>query len=347
MGIRNKHHIRVGNINLNNTLQNPEGDERLFREIYSRDINILCMQEVGCNWTNIHRNQTLQQRLNNTFGPQETKASCMHNRHDLSGSKNQWGGTGVMCKGKIKHYAIGAGGDPSGLGRWTWARIQGKRGLILRYVSVYCPCENRSGTISVWAQQKTYLQNKNDDRDPRKAFLEDLAKELEEWKNIGDQILLCGDLNHDISSRKIQSFFDQFHMTNLIYNKHGSAEAPSTYYLNEEGKSVDGIWGTPGLKASQCGYLRPTDFPGDHALLWVDISYQAALGHSPPQPKTPAARRLQLYDKRCVKRYLDSYQTQIELHQLPKRQFALERATRPNVPLTPIQAQEAEAIDHL
>jgi hypothetical protein len=73
MGTRDTHHIRVGNINLNNTLQNPEGDKRLFRDIYSRDINILCMQEVSCNWTNIHRSQTLQQQLNNTFGPQEKK----------------------------------------------------------------------------------------------------------------------------------------------------------------------------------------------------------------------------------------------------------------------------------
>jgi hypothetical protein len=267
----------------------------------------------------------------------------------LADPKTNGGGTGVMCRGKIKHYAIGAGGDPTGLGRWTWARIQGKGGIILRYVSVYCPCENRSGKISVWAQQKTHLQNSNNDRDPCRAFLEDLAKELEKWNNGGDQILLCGDLNHDISSQKIQSFFDQFHMVNLIYDsdKHDSAEAPSTYYLKEEGKTIDGIWGTPGLKASRCGYLQPTEFPGDHALLWVDITYQAALGHSPPRPKTPVARRLQLYDQKCVKRYLDSYQTQIELYHLPKRQFQLERKTKPNVPLTPTQIQEAEAIDYL
>jgi hypothetical protein len=91
---------------------------------------------------------------------------------------NQWGGTGVMCRGKLKHYAMGAGGDPSGLGRWTWARVQGKGGIVLRYVSVYCSCKNKTSMIAVWTQHKTYLQEQNNDRVPRQAFLKDLKKNV-------------------------------------------------------------------------------------------------------------------------------------------------------------------------
>jgi hypothetical protein len=46
-------HFQLGSINLNILLQNPDGDEQLFREILRLDIKVLCMQEVGCNWSMI------------------------------------------------------------------------------------------------------------------------------------------------------------------------------------------------------------------------------------------------------------------------------------------------------
>jgi hypothetical protein len=70
-----KDHFQVASINLNNSLQDIEGDERLFRAIHEIEIKLLCMQEVGCNWTHIPRSRAFQQRLNNTFGPHDTR-SC-------------------------------------------------------------------------------------------------------------------------------------------------------------------------------------------------------------------------------------------------------------------------------
>jgi exonuclease III len=100
------------------------------------------MQEVGCKWSHIPRSIAFQQWLNDMFGPHDTRSSFRHNVHDMTGTKQQWGGTGVMTKGKLKHYAMGAGGDTTGLGRWTWARIRGKGGMVLRVASIYCPCKN-------------------------------------------------------------------------------------------------------------------------------------------------------------------------------------------------------------
>jgi hypothetical protein len=305
------------------------------------------MQEVGCNWAQIGKDQSFQARLRRYLGPQDARACFKYNVHDQAGTIRQWGGTGILCRGKLHHYTMGTGGDPTGLGRWTWARIRGKGGMVLRYASVYCPCENKSGKIAVWSQQKIYLQNHNDDRDPRQAFMEDLKRNIQQWIDEGDQVLIGGDLNHDILSPKVKSFFDDLGMSNLIYDRHDSKEAPSTYFLDEQGRIVDGLWGTAGLIATRCGYLRPEDFPGNHSLLWLDISYQSALGHNPPRPTTFAARRLQLQNKKCVRRYLESYRSQIQLYRLPQRQFYLESQTRLNVPLTPGQVQEIEAIDHL
>jgi exonuclease III len=347
MGPGDDQHIRIGCINLNNTLQNPEGDERLFRAIQEKEIKVLLMQEVGCNWFQIDKEQCFQARMKAMMGPQDAKSSFRHNIHDKAGTIRQWGGTGVLCRGKLHHFTMGSGGDATGLGRWTWARIRGKGGVVFQYASVYCPCENKSGKIAVWTQQKTYLQENNDDRDPRRAFMQDLAEEIKKWIDEGDQVLIGGDLNHDVLSKKVTTMFEDLGMTNLIYDRHDATTAPSTYFLDEEGKTVDGIWGTAGLIASRGGYLRPEEFPGNHSLLWLDISYQVALGHNPPRPQTFEARRLQLQNKQCVKRYLDSYRAQIKLYNLPQRQFYLESKTTPGTPLTQGQIHEIEAIDHM
>ena len=93
---------------------------------------------------------------------------------------------------------MGAGSDKAKLGRWTWARYRGKGGVVLRVVSIYQPCQNKTGERSVYAQHKHYLQGQNDDTEPREAFRRDLQQELQEWIDEGDQIIIGGDVNECI-----------------------------------------------------------------------------------------------------------------------------------------------------
>ena len=112
-------------------------------------------------------------------------------------------------------------------------------------------------------------------------------------------------------------------------------------------EQVDGMWVTPGITVQRSGYLEPKDFPGNHSLVWMDISYNEALGHNPPNPVSPAARRLKLGYSKTVDKYLKIYERLIDFHSLPQRQFTLEASTSYGVPLTAQQAQEAEAINCL
>ena len=253
----------------------------------------------------------------------------------------------MICRGKLHHYAMGAGTDPTGLGRWTWSRHRGKAGMKLRIVSIYQPCKNTAGALSVWSQHKQYLQNHNDDRNPRTAFLQDLKLALTSWIAEGDHILVGGDVNENVMHHSITSLFEDFHMTNLIFDHHDPSTAPSTYFRSSEGKVMDGIWGTPGLHVAQCGYLEPGDVPGDHSLLWADISYSSALGHDPPWPSKATARRLKLGCSKTTNKYLDRYASLVDQHHLLPRQFKLESTTSYGIPLTPTQAEEAEKIDIL
>ncbi|CAB9522814.1 unknown protein [Seminavis robusta] len=319
-----------------------------FTAVVNLQLDVTLMQEIGVNWSAVHRQDQWYERVKDQLEPQQTKSFMSFNRHDLTNTKHQWGGTGILSHGKLSHYSMGAGSDKAQLGRWTWARYRGKDNIVLRCVSIYQPCENKSEATSVWSQHRRYLQEHNDDRDPRTAFIEDLDAELTAWIAMGDQIVVAGDVNESVFHHSITNLFSRHNLRHLIFDKYDATNAPTTYLRTQSNRIVDGMWGTPNIHIQQGGYLEPGDFPGNHSLLWIDISYRTALGHLPPDPTSPQARRLQLHDSRTTKKYLDKYESLVEQkHNLRLRQFSLEASTTYGYQLSPCQQQEAEAIDFL
>ena len=319
----------------------------IFQAIREREVDIWLLQEIGLHWSNLSKTRQWRSRVDKYLNPKCTKTRCSHNIHDTTGTRVQAGGTGVLAHDKISHFAMGSGSDIAKLGRWTWSRFRGKHGMVLRVVSVYRPCESSGGERTAWSQHKSYLNDNNDDRNPRDAFMEDLKAEVQAWIPGGDQIILGGDLNDEIRSPFIKSFFADLGMHNLIFQKHDETLAPTTFFRNKKGKVMDGLWGTANIVATSCGYLEPNDFPGDHSALWIDISYNCALGHNPPLPTNPDANRLQLDQPKTVTKYMKTYKAEVIKHSLLARQFNLERSTTAGVPLLPHQQTEAIEIDAL
>ena len=252
-----------------------------------------------------------------------------------------------MAHGKLKHFKMGAGVDKAGLGRWTWARFRGSNNIVLRTVSIYLPNQTEQWEGSVWNQQKTALNNNNDGRDPKEAFMQDLAAEMREWIAEGDQLIVGGDVNEHIFHPSIVNLFGEFNMRNLIFSMHNPELARKTYSGSPNGRVLDGMWCTPGIQAVQCGYIEPKTFYGDHSMIWADITYTSSLGHNPPLPMYPDARKLRTRDRKTMKRYLKLYKKKVKQWNLVQRQLLLEQSTTPGTPLTPAQQQEADAIDHL
>ena len=219
--------------------------------------------------------------------------------------------------------------------------------MVLRCVSVYRPVLDKANSGSVWNQHKRYLESQNDDRDPQAAFWLDLRSEIEEWLLSGDQLIIGGDVNDEVRSPFVDSFFSDLGLHNLIFEHHDPSNAPTTYFRNKKNKVMDGLWGTANISAVRCGYLEPHELPGDHSALWIDVSFQNALGHRPPPSPTPKDRHLQLSQPSTVKKYLRVYKQEILKSKLPAQQFRLKKAASPGVPLTPEQVNEAEAIDLL
>jgi hypothetical protein len=212
-------------------------------------------------------------------------------------------------------------------------------------VSFYRPCLNHNpGARTVLATQRRALQNMDDDRDPRDAFLEDLRADLLAWSALGDALIVCGDINDNILSQATTNFFEDVGLRHLIFSKHDSSQAPATYYHNHSGKAVDGIWASPCLDLVRGGYLGKQEFPGDHRAIWFEILYAQAFGPSLPKIWKPKARRLQLRDPRCVKQFNVEYRRLVLLHNLPQRLYALE-CSIVNHSMTEAQQQESWDID--
>jgi len=144
------------------------------------------------------------------------------------------------------------------------------------------------------------------------AFYEDLHKEIREWLQARDQLILGGDINDHALRPIVATFFTQLGLHNLIFERHSSERTPTTSFRNHNGKILDSFWGTANIVVTQCGYCHPKEFPlGGHSVVWMDVSYTVALGHYPPVPHTFQARRLRLDRPKTEKAYLDRHHSTV------------------------------------
>jgi len=119
------------------------------------------------------------------------------------------GGELLLLKDEIAHRGYKTGNDPSQLGRWAWSLLEGKGGLKTR-------------------QQRRFFLSNNQDRNPREALFEDLDKEIQLWREAGENIIIAGDFNGDVRSGDISKWMKQWGLRDSILTIHGS-NAPPTH----------------------------------------------------------------------------------------------------------------------
>ncbi len=347
------HSINTGPMPLDDHEDNQKASkyDDLFTAVRQYGTNILLLQEMCTNWSMVARQHQWWNRVEDQMDMSETKAVSSHNMNAKVQQRYQPGGTALMSHGKISHYAMGIGRDPRKLGRWIWARYRGKNGQVLRVVSFYRPCKS-NGETTTYAQQKEYLQSNNSDKCPRQAFMEDLDAELSKWIDSGDHIVLGGDINAHLLDDEVVTLMDKHNLRSLLAERYPIEDIPAHFTCgtdpNQTGRSkvVDGLWGTPGVEVARCGIMEPGDFPSDtHCAHWADITFTSVLGHNPPYPQVPAARRLKLRDPVATEKYIKILTRLLDEHYLFQRQFLLEAQLTPNTPLTRAQAKEANEID--
>jgi hypothetical protein len=125
-------------------------------------------------------------------------------------------------------------GSDREMGRWSYTRLLGKHGRIIVVVSIYQVCNQQASTVgdrTAFAQQLSLLRRNGKDCSPRKLFLDDLDKQLEEWTEKGYEILLSGGINEELGS-DINGFAclsARWNLVEIIQHFHGVEDEPPTY----------------------------------------------------------------------------------------------------------------------
>lgn len=195
--------------------------------------------------------------------------------------------------------------DESGLGRWTWMRIQGRHGYHVSVILAYRPCKNTATTGTAYMQQQSYWENKKVFECPLTLFDRDLKALIEERKLKGDHVIVGIDANEDVRQGKVKALMEELDMTEAVMNLHPDKTVPETCNKNTKRKPIDAIFVTPGIEPVRGGYTDyGTVVQSDHRALWIDVPHTSILGHQPPQrPKRPP-RRLNGKDPRSRDKYI-------------------------------------------
>jgi hypothetical protein len=192
------------NVNgFNNRLSSNDKVE-IAKKIHDKleiDITAYCKQQL-----NMHHKKN-SNGFNKLFkgGEATVKSKVTHNVHENIGHIQQ-GGTSLLMFGTLTEQQDHntSGMDDLGLGRRVVMTLQGD-GFRTRIVCAYNPCDNaRLNSGTTYQPHKRYLVNiKNDLTCPRQRFCEDLIKLLTKWRNKGDRLIVCMDVNENIYKKSI------------------------------------------------------------------------------------------------------------------------------------------------
>jgi hypothetical protein len=289
--------IRIGGLNIG-TFPGYKTNvklQKLHEYITRHEFDILGFQELNTHWKKRPSGTQMEELIFGWFT--RLRMNLSYFKQYPASDGQQQGGVAQWAIGGIADRANERGEDPTGLGRWTWQRLQGKQGRALRVATAYRPVLNKDGLKSVWSQQRSFWLAKGEDCCPRQRFVEDLATEVKEWVDAGDQVILIIDANEDVREGSLTLKLAEAGLSELITGNHGK-EGPPTFQLGKQ--PIDGIFGTEGLQGCRCGYLLSMS---NHVGLWVDIPYEVVFGPGSKPSVLAGGKRLHCRDPRIVDRY--------------------------------------------
>jgi hypothetical protein len=320
--------------------------------VLKNEFDIFGLAETNVNWSRLNASAQFHERTLHTWA--KTHASLAYNRTVPSRSPSslrslsafhQYGGVALLSTTQAAHQVSKSGRDPTGLGRWTWTSYQGRSPVSLKVVTAYRPCLS-DGPLSTYSQHVNFFYDKNDDRCPRQAFLEDLSKDIGQWIQAGEQVIVMLDANIDVRDGEVNQMFFDAGMREVLLEINSDLPVTSTFARNLNNIPIDGIFATPTITLQAGGYFGFGEGPGlDHRCLWLDVSFQSAFGYSPPPMGQFKARRLTCKDPRVRERYNDLCRPFVLQHHLDSRSHLLQSLL--TGPMSPSQATEFEGISSL
>ena len=318
----------------------PEKLVRLKKFLIKQEIDVVGIAETNTDWRTLPMENNLWNRTSSWF--QSRRISVSHNDKvaPTTGRYFQVGGTATILIDEMASRPLQPGNDTKGYGRWSWIVLNGKDNRITRFITAYCPCKSTTNTSGAYSQQLIALAlDGRPDECPRKVFWDDLAFNIDRWTQNGEQLVIMGDWNSDDESTR--KWFEDKGFVNPHYEEHGPT-LPATYQRSSSGP-IDGIYVSPSLTTTKCGYLAFGKLPGDHRALWIELPRMAIFGFKKHIIQPKIGRRLTVSNPVVVKRYNRQLKRYCHKHNLFRRIARLRKEAAKTVPTT--WSNEYERVD--
>jgi len=218
-------------------------------------------------------------------------ATAGHNVHENVGSIQE-GGTTMLVIDEITQFRQSGDrdGDPTGLGHWVSMAFWGQGGLTTRVVTGYNPCLNKLKESGTTYQQhrRFFIRHQHDTICLQTRFQRDFISQLKEWRDAGEQLVVCIDANQHIYHGRLGKELTDQEGLNLVEPVHATTGVHIGPTFFRGSKPIDGVWVSKDLHVTNAAVLPVGHGVGDHRMFVLDITNDTFVGDC-----NPAIQRLQ------------------------------------------------------
>ena len=154
---------------------------------------------------------------------------------------------------------------------------------------------------------------------PRTCFKNYLLAQLRKWREQGDRLIVCMDLNKDIYRKSIGialTMYEDLQMIEAIGNYTGKKIGTSFFRGT---KPIDGVWVTYDVVIIGACVMPAGYGIGDHRLFVLEFLTSSLIGNDPPKIVRVAARRLNTNIPSAELYYINRLEELITKHKIVER----------------------------
>jgi hypothetical protein len=172
----------------------------------------------------------------------------------------------------------------------------------------------------LYQQQRGYfISRKKDLTCPLIPFRRDLIKQLQQWQEAGEKIILFMDHNEHVTKGALGKALGEREGLDLQEAIiHHTGKSPGATFFRGS-KPINGLWVSSNIEISNDCVMPFGYGVGDHSAFILDIPIKLLVGINPVKIVRPASRWLNSRLPGCSKVYIDSLEGNITRQRLHKR----------------------------
>ena len=280
--------------------------------------------ETNTNWNQEDAQAEYREKASRVFQMNKTVFSSS----DVpSTSKYKPGGTAMTLTVKWCGRAqSGAGKDPSGMGRWSYMVLEGKNGKELLVITAYRVSQvsmPQHGEGTTYHQEHMIMSKTgNINPNPRKQFILDMIKFIQDHQGRGREILLVLDANKEVGkkSQGITALVQECSLYDILATSHPDQQTPVTF--DRGSKTINYTLGSQRCKEAipRAGvipfYHR---IQADHRAIYVDFDGERLFGGNQSSIVLAKHRTFTSNNPAEVAKYLQVVTKYWRLHNMSER----------------------------